>query len=544
MTLPRRARRPRALAAALLVLLALGGALTASEHGVPRAVGEPVTVWLTTTDDKGGRHVVRGLEKQRPFVFREGTGGPGVRLGVDEHSRFQPFTGGGASFTDSAAWLLNSSGALPRATREKVMRRLFSPEDGIGLSFLRNPMGASDLARYPYSYDDLPEGKSDPDLSGFSLRHDLADVVPLTRQALRLNPELTVMASPWSAPGWMKDSGKLRGGWLNARYYGTYARYFVKYLRGYRDQGIPVRYVTVQNEPTCCAGYPSMSWSGTSLHYFTKEELLPRLKAAGLSTKVLAHDWNWNTYQKYGAPTVDDPEVRRHPNFGGVAWHGYGSGIDRQQRTHSRYPGLPAFGTEHSGGDWVDDQQSADMHDIIDYSRNWARSVTKWSLALDQDQGPHSGGCGVCTGLVTVHHGDGQPGRVEYTVEYYTMGHLTKFVRPGARRIASTASEAVPNVAWRNPDGSKALIAYNESRRPRTVTLDWGGAHATYTLPGRTSATFTWSGAQGAAPPALGEEERRGGTGALAPRPAARRGRRAAGRRAQSVGSTPARSSP
>ncbi|MFF8997071.1 lectin [Streptomyces achromogenes] len=486
-------RTPRALR------LLLAGLLSAAGYGVAavpaHAAGEQVTAWLTTTDDAAGRHVVRGLQPQTPFAFQSGAGGSGENITVDENTRYQTFTGGGASFTDTAAWLLNSSGALTPAARDAALRKLFSPTDGIGLSFLRNPMGASDLARYGYTFDDVPAGQSDPSLAKFSLAHDLADVVPLTKQALQLNPSLTVMASPWTAPAWMKDSGSLNGGWLKAEDYGAYASYFVKYLQAYKAQGIDVRYVTAQNEPTCCSGYPSMSWNASGLAYFTKNELLPKLQAAGLGTKVLAHDWNWDVYDSYAAQTVDDPAVRSHPNFGGIAWHGYGGDVGKQTAVHDKYPALDAFGTEHSGGTWIANQQREDMGDIIDYTRNWAKSVTKWSLAVDQNMGPHNGGCGTCTGLVTVHNGDGASGTVDYTVEYYDMGHLTKFVRPGAQRIASTASTAVPNVAWRNPDGSKALIAYNDSASARTVTINWGSQHATYSLPGKTSATFTWSGA-------------------------------------------------
>ncbi|MFB7736573.1 ricin-type beta-trefoil lectin domain protein [Streptomyces sp. NPDC056112] len=488
-------RHGRALRLLLAGLLSTAG-LTALGAPAAHAAGEPVTAWLTTTDDSGGRHVVRGLEQQTPFAFQSGTGGGGENITVDENTRYQTFTGGGASFTDTAAWLMNSSGALSQATRDATMRKLFSPTDGIGLSFLRNPMGASDLARGGYTYDDVPAGQSDPSLSKFSIAHDLADVVPLTRQALQLNPALTVMASPWTAPAWMKDSGQLNGGWLKAEDYGAYATYFVKYLQAYRDQGVPVAYVTAQNEPTCCSGYPSMSWNAGGLAYFTKSELLPKLQAAGLSTKVLAHDWNWDTYDSYAAQTVDDAAVRAHPNFGGIAWHGYGGDVAEQTTVHNRYPQLDAFGTEHSGGTWIGHQQREDMLNIVDYTRNWAKSVTKWSLAVDQNMGPHNGGCGTCTGLITVHDGDGRSGQVDYTVEYYDMGHLTKFVRPGAQRIASTASSAVPNVAWRNPDGGKALIAYNDATTAKTVTVNWGSQHATYSLPGRTSATFTWSGTQ------------------------------------------------
>ncbi|MFJ4035874.1 ricin-type beta-trefoil lectin domain protein [Streptomyces griseoluteus] len=489
-------RRPLRPARLLLAALLTTAGITTLATPAAHAAGEPVTAWLTTTDDSAGRHVVRGLEPQTPFAFSAGAGGGGENITVDENTRYQTFTGGGASFTDTAAWLMNGSGALSPATRDATMRKLFSPTDGIGLSFLRNPMGASDLARSGYTYDDVPAGQTDPSLAKFSLAHDLADVIPLTRQARQLNPDLTVMASPWTAPAWMKDSGSLNGGWLKAEDYGAYASYFVKYLQGYRDQGVPVSYVTAQNEPTCCSGYPSMSWNASGLAYFTKSELLPRLQQAGLSTKVLAHDWNWDTYDSYAAQTVDDAAVRNHPNFGGIAWHGYGGDVGKQTAVHNQYPALDAFATEHSGGTWIADQQREDLSDIINYTRNWAKSVTKWSLAVDQNMGPHNGGCGTCTGLITVHNGDGRSGSVDYTVEYYDMGHLTKFVRPGAQRIASTASSTVPNVAWRNPDGSKALIAYNGATSARQVTINWGAQHATYTLPARTSATFTWAAGQ------------------------------------------------
>ncbi|MEU6555783.1 ricin-type beta-trefoil lectin domain protein [Streptomyces sp. NPDC046915] len=491
-------RRPLRTVRLLLTGLLTTAGLTTLGMPSAHAAGEQVTAYLTTTDDSAGRHVTRGLQAQTPFAFQSGSGGSGENITVDENTRYQTFTGGGASFTDTAAWLMNSSGALSQSTRDATMRKLFSPTDGIGLSFLRNPMGASDLARYGYTYDDVAAGQTDPNLNSFSLSHDLADVVPLTKQALQLNPSLTVMASPWTAPAWMKDSGSLNGGWLKSEDYAAYAAYFVKYLQAYKNQGVNVSYVTPQNEPTCCSGYPSMSWNASGLQYFLKNDLLPQLQSAGLSTKVLAHDWNWDVYDSYAAASVDDSTIRNHPNFGGIAWHGYSdiSGVSKQTTVHNQYPNLDAFGTEHSGGTWVANQQREDMNNIIDYTRNWAKSVTKWSLAVDQNMGPHNGGCGTCTGLITVHDGDGASGTVDYTVEYYTMGQLTKFVRPGAQRIASTASTSVPNVAWRNPDGSKALIAYNDSSSAKTVTIDWGSQHATYSLPGKTSATFTWSGTQ------------------------------------------------
>jgi glucosylceramidase len=476
-------RRLGVLGAALV--MAAGGLAVA---GPARAAGEQVNVWLTTTNDGAGRNVTRGLQQQTPVNFTSGTGSGQVTINVNENTTYQPFEGAGASFTDSAAWLMNSSGLLSAATRNDVMTKLFSPTQGIGVSFLRNPMGASDLARFSYTYDD---GAADPSLSRFSVAHDMADVVPLTKQALQLNPGTKVMGSPWSVPPWMKDNNDYKLGWVQSQYYPALAQYFVKYVQAMAQQGIPIDYVTVNNEPTCCATYPSTMWNGSGLAFFAKNNLLPALQNAGLPTKVLALDWNWDKYGDFAAPTMDDAAIRNHPNFGGMAWHGYGGDVSQQTTVHNQYPGVPAYDTEHSGGTWIVNQQNEDMLNMIDYTRNWGRAWVKWSLAMDQAHNPHNGGCDVCTGLVTVHNGDGRNGQVDYTVEYYTMGHLTKFVRQGAVRIDSNDNGSVRNVAWKNPDGSKALIAYNTTGGTQSVRVNWGGQSFTYSLPTKTSATFT-----------------------------------------------------
>ncbi|MFB9688139.1 ricin-type beta-trefoil lectin domain protein [Amycolatopsis plumensis] len=481
----------------LLAMLGVTAVAAATLAAPAQAAGETVNIWLTTTSDAGGRQVTRGLQQQTPVTFAAGTGSGGVTINVNENTTYQQFEGGGASFTDTAAWLMNSSGALSQSTRDDTMRKLFDPNSGIGLSFIRNPLGASDLARYSYTFDDMPAGQTDPNLTHFSIAHDQADVLPLTKQAKQLNPQAKVMASPWSAPPWMKDNDSYLLGWVESQYYPVYAQYFVKYLQAYRDAGVPIDYVSMQNEPTCCASYPSTNWNGAGLAYFAKNNLLPALQNAGLSTKVLALDWNWDTYASYGAPTLDDAAIRNHPNFGGVAWHGYGGDIAQQTTTHNQYPNVNAYSTEHSGGTWISNQQAEDMNNIVDYTRNWSKSFVKWSLGVDQNMGPHNGGCGTCTGLITVHNGDSRSGQVDYTVEYYTMGHLTKFVKPGAYRIDSNDSSAVRNVAWKNPDGSKALIAYNSGTGAQNVRVNWGSSSFTYSLPGRTSATFTWNGTQG-----------------------------------------------
>jgi glucosylceramidase len=484
-------RRGRAIPAVSAVLALVAGGVGIALAPSALAAGEPVNVWLTTTDDGGGRNVTRGLQQQAPVAFAGSSPGANQTVTVNEDVTFQQFEGAGASFTDTAAWLMNGSGALTPSTRNAVMQKLFDPVNGIGVSFLRNPMGSSDLARLSYSYDDTC-----CDLNDFSLARD-SDVIALTRQARSLNPPLKILASPWSSPAWMKDNNNFNQGWLQSQYYALYAQYFVKYVQGYAQQGVKIDYVTPQNEPTCCPTYPSMNWNASGLQFFVKSNLMPAFHNAGIGTKVLVHDWNWDSYNTFAAALVNDAGIRNDPNFGGIAWHGYGGDVGMQTTIHNQFPGVNAYDTEHSGGTWIANQQDEDMRNLIDYTRNWGRSWVKWSLAVDQHMGPHNGGCDVCTGLITVHNGDNRSGQVDYTIEYYTMGHLTKFVRPGAVRIDSTANGAVPNVAWKNPDGSKALIAYNATGGNQSIKVNWGGQSFTYTLPAKTSATFTWSGNPG-----------------------------------------------
>src|SRR5215469_14212290 len=217
------------------------------------AAGETVNIWLTTTNDSAGRNVVAGLQQQAPIAFASGNASSGQVITVDERTKYQQFTGAGASMTDTAAYLLGSSGAISASTQSQVMTALFSPTSGIGLDFLRNPMGASDLARYNYSYDDMPSGQTDPSLANFSISHDLTDILPLTKQAEQLNPNLKLMMSPWSAPAWMKsDDNFTSHSYLQAQYYAAYAQYFVKTVQAYQAQGVHVDYVSEQNEPGCC----------------------------------------------------------------------------------------------------------------------------------------------------------------------------------------------------------------------------------------------------------------------------------------------------
>ncbi|AIS02262.1 glycosyl hydrolase [Streptomyces glaucescens] len=496
-----RRARSRPLAAFLTGAL-MATALVLTSPGTAQAAGERVDVHLTTTSDAGGRTVTRGLAPQAPLAFGPAGGTAAHTITVNENVTYQQFEGGGASITDTTAHLLRG-GAVSAATRDAVMRKLFSPTDGIGLSFVRNPIGASDLSRPGHvSLDDTCCDLSDFGANGYD-----TNVRLLTAQAKQLNPALRVKGVPWSAPGWMKDNGRMdQMGWLKWEYYPMYAQYLVKYIQSYQAAGVRIDYISVQNEPNCCQAanptamnYPGMSWNPSGLVEFTKNHVYPAFRAAGITTKVLVHDWNYGDYAGFGAAVLGDAGVRNDPLFGGIAWHGYFGDPAVGTQVHNQYPTVKQFSTEHSGGTWIANQHNEDLADIVNYARNWSGSLVKWSLALNQNMGPHNGGCGTCTGLITVQEGGARAGQVDYTIEYYTTGHLTKFVRPGAYRIDSTANSTVQNVAWRNPDGSKALIAHNGGTTAQSVRVDWAGQSFTYTLPARTTATFTWAGTGGTA---------------------------------------------
>ena len=462
-----------------------------------------VEVWMTTTSDARGRTVVKRLEQQAVVTFTNFVSPTDGRLmiWVSETTTYQQVEGFGASLTDSSAWLLNQK--VVTSTREQVMQALFDPVSGIGLSFLRNPMGASDFTctREPYSYDDLDDC-SGSDLPNFSITHDLTDTVPLTLWARQLNPELVLMGSPWSAPGQMKTNGTMLykwGGSLLPECYPYYANYFVKYLQSYQQQGLNVDYISLQNEPGCCKGNmtPGMDMSGEEARTFLEDYLLPAMRANSITTtKIFLLDYNWSN-----SGWVDDLDSLLHdPLIEGIAWHGYEdlSGITTQTEYHDKYPWLGTYLTEHSGGAWVCNQMRQDFLEIVAQMRNWSRSLVKWNLALNEHGGPTlNSDESTCTPLVTVYSDGPQAGQAyTYTVEYYTLGHLSKFVRPRAYRIGSSENQELPNVAFKNPDGSKVLIVYNDTPVTQTMTVVWGTQSFDYTVPAAAGLTFRWCGDQ------------------------------------------------
>jgi glucosylceramidase len=470
------------LAAAALVT---AGVAAASPTAARAASGAAVSVWETTTNQS------QLLAPQAGATFAAGGGTASQTITVSPATTYQSMTGFGASFTDSSAWLVANS-----PLRNSIMTKLFSPSQGIGLDFLRQPIGASDFSRSLYSYDDMPSGQTDPSLANFSISHDTAYILPILQQSLQLNPAVTIMATPWSPPGWMKTSGSMIGGTLNAADYQVFANYLVKFLKAYQAAGVPVSLITPQNEPE----YSPSNYPGSTLTASQEvtliDDLGPAIHNAGLGTQILGYDHNWND-TSFPETILGDPTAGSYT--AGTAWHCYAGDPSAQTTVHNAYPGKATYFTECSGTQSSNPADTfADSLDwqtenlIIGATRNWAKSVVTWNMALDPSGGP-SMNCTTCTGVVTV---DNSADTATYNAEYYVLGQASKFVKPGAVRIGSNTfgSGNIEDVAFQNPDGSDALIVENaDTASAHTFNVDENGQYFSYTLPAGAVATFTWT---------------------------------------------------
>jgi len=467
---------------ALLLPLAHAQQKAASSHEAPR---------IEVVESSEEQHEV--LQEKTSLTF--GTSRTAnLTISVDDTVKYQQIGGFGASLTDSSAWLLWNK--LTEPQRKEAMQMLFSPTKGIGLSVLRQPMGASDFALSDYSYDDLPSGQplspGDPDLKHFSIDHDRAYILPLLREALVLNANLKIMASPWSPPGWMKTSGSMIEGTLLPSAYAPFAKYFVRFVKEYEAAGVPIYAITMQNEPLNIPGdYPGMGMTAREQIEFLANDLGPAFRDAQIKTKILVFDHNWDLIA-YPIQVLSDTKAAAFA--AGTATHCYGGSVTAQNELHERFPDKEIWLTECSGGDWQTGkllQQQVRL--AIGAMRNWAKSVVLWNLALDQNREPYWGGCTTCRGILTVNHA-AQPSQIVPTVDYTALAHASKFVMPGAYRVESNTFDqgSLEDVAFRNPDGSLVLLVLN-SGGSVTFNVGWAGKYASYKLAGGAVATFRWS---------------------------------------------------
>lgn len=406
---------------------------------------------------------------------------------VDPKQTFQTIDGFGNCLTGGSATLLNK---MSTAKRSQILKELFATNaNNIGISYLRISIGASDLSDHVFSYNDLPAGQTDVEMTKFSLEPEKADLIPVLKEILAINPNIKILGSPWSAPTWMKTNNATKGGSLKPEYFDAYAKYFVKYIQEMKAEGIAIDAITIQNEPLHPGNNPSMYMTALDQADFIKKSLGPAFEAANIKTKIIVYDHNADRID-YPLQILSDPEAAKYVD--GSAFHLYGGKIEDLSKVHSAYPAKNLYFTEQwvgAPGNLASDLAWHVRTLIIGGTRNWCRNVLEWNMASDPLYDPHTndGGCDKCLGTITIN-GD----EVTRNPAYYVLAHAAKFVRPGSVRIDSNLPDNLPNVAFKTPKGKRVLIVQNNSNDNQQFNIKFNGKSVITSLDKGAVGTYVW----------------------------------------------------
>jgi len=443
------------------------------------ASASDVAFWLT----KGDRSAL--LEKQNTALNFGTAQNNNPTIVIDETQKFQSIDGFGYTLTGGSAGLIN---AMDAQAQDALLQDLFSAKNnGIGISYLRISIGASDMSADTFTYNELPAGQTDINQDKFSITKEMGALIPLLKKIIAIQPDIKILGSPWTAPTWMKTNNSFKGGSLKPEYYQSYATYLVKYIRAMKAQGITIDAITIQNEPLHPGNVPSMYMEAKDQAVFIKTALGPLFKSSGIKTKIILYDHNADR-PDYPLTILNDAEAK--PYVDGSAFHLYAGKIDALTTVHDAHPDKNLYFTEQwvgGPGKFDEDLKWHVSTLIIGATRNWSRNVLEWNLAADPNYGPHTvGGCVTCLGAITISPA------VTRNVAWYIIGHASKFVRPGSVRIASNITNDLQNVAFTTPEGKTVLIVANGNRTEQSFNIKSKGKIVTATLPGGAVGTFVW----------------------------------------------------
>lgn len=436
-----------------------------------------VTPWFTTGDNS------KLLQQQATLNFGTNSGTTNALVTVNTATSYQTMDGFGFCMTEGSAEVIN---ILNSAQQSALLNELFDKTTGLGISVLRISIGASDLSSSDYSYD---ETSGDVNMVNFSLAGpDLNYLLPLLKKILLINSDIKILATPWSAPRWMKSNGSWIGGNLNTNCYAAYANYFVKYLDAMKSQGITIWGITPQNEPENPNNEPSMTMTSIEETNFINNNLGLAMSNAGYSNvKIIAYDHNCDD-------TVYPIYVCNNSSYvDGAAFHLYAGNISALSTVKNATNKNVYFTEQYtaSTGNFSDDLGWHLQNVVIGSSNNWAKTIIEWNLATNTNFGPHtSGGCNTCLGAITVNS------TTTYTrnVSYYIIGQISKFVQTEAIRIGCVnSSSSLFTSAFQNPNGTIALVTYNSSGSSQSVKVVSGNVSFISSIPGFSCATFVWS---------------------------------------------------
>src|ERR1700722_15281312 len=438
-------------------------------------------LWLTTPDR------ANLVAPQACFPHFSSEGGQLPVLTVDDVQHFQTMDGFGFALTGGSAQLLMRMGA---AQRTALLKELFTTGSlGIGVSYLRVSIGASDMNERVVSYDDLPAGETDPGMAKVSLGPDREVVIPVLKEILAIRPGIKILGSPWSAPAWMKTNNDVKGGELKPEYYGVFAKYFVKYIEAMRAEGIAIDTITIENEPLNPKNTPSMVVFAKEEDTFIATALGPAFEKAGIRTKILLYDHNPDVLS-YSLSILGDPAASKYVD--GSAFHLYGGDASLLAQVHDAYPKKNLYLTEQSVTQWrsgplaiAEPVRSV----MIGAMRNWCRNVLLWNLAADPQNGPHTnnGGCTGCSGAIPLE-GDS----VTKNVDYIAPEHFSQFVPPGSVRVSSSEMEQLASVAFFTPQHKMVLVVSNTGNFAKPFAVEYQGKFFQTTLLPESVGTYVW----------------------------------------------------
>ena len=442
-----------------------------------------VSFWLTTPD----KSVL--FKSQNVSLNFASSNNSSATITVDATQKYQTIDGFGFALTGGSATLING---LAAQAKDDLLKELFTTDSTyIGISYLRLSIGASDLSASTFTYDDTP---GDSTLQHFTMDMEKVDLIPVLQKILALAPNIKIIATPWSAPAWMKTNNNLYGGGdtpgsLKPECYDVYSRYFVKYIQTMAAAGIPIEAITPQNEPLNAYNNPAMLMQANEQANFIKNYLAPQFKANGINTKIVIYDHNLD-HPEYATSILSDPDA--YNVVDGSAFHLYAGIIGTMSSVHSQFPNKNLYFTEQytsSTGDFGGDLQWHIENVMIGATSNWSKNAIEWNLVSDPNMQPHtSGGCSDCLGAVTISGTE----VISRNQSYYAAAHASKFVRPGSVRIASSTANNLPNVAFQTPDGKRVLIVLNKANTSTTFNISFNGLMVSPTLPAGAVGTFVW----------------------------------------------------
>lgn len=407
-------------------------------------------------------------------------------ISINENETYQQMDGFGFSLTGGSAQLINN---MSSGSRSSLLTELFgNSADDIATSYLRISIGASDLDATVFTYNDLSSGQTDVNLDNFSINPDMANLIPVLNEILAINPNIKILATPWSAPAWMKTNENSVGGELRSEYYGTYANYFVKYIQAMEAQGITIDAITVQNEPENPFNNPSMVMSAGQQVDFIANHLGSAFANANISTKIIAFDHNPDN-TNYPIAVLNDATANNY--IDGSAFHLYAGQIDNLSLVHNAHPDKNIYFTEQwieSPGNFEEDIRWHFRELMIGAPRNWSKNVLEWNLAADATNGPFTdGGCTACLGAITIEGND-----VTRNSAYYIVAQVSKFVPVNSTRIGSNYLTELPNVAYKTPNGNIVVIVLNNTDTQKNFNINVQTEPISTTLPAGSVGTYVW----------------------------------------------------